>query len=148
MNMNWGYKILIVIVLFIITMGGMVYVAMQQNNEMLDDHYYEREQKYQSLIDAQNRLNKVTDEKLLSQNDAQIILQVPTAICGNISQGTMHFIRNDDQSKDKIVPINPDADCKQLLDKKQFSKGMYKVRISWEFENQQYYNEDNFFVKL
>ena len=146
--MNWGYKILIVIILFVLSMGGMVYVAMQQNNEMLDDHYYEREQKFQSLIDAQNRLNKVSDKRLLTQNDAQIILQLPIEVCGNISEATMHFIRNDDQSKDKIVEITPDTDCRQLLDKKQFSKGMYKVRISWEYKNQQYYNEDNFFVTL
>ena len=41
--MNWGHKITIVIVLFLTAMLGMVYYASLQNNEMIDDHYYQKE---------------------------------------------------------------------------------------------------------
>ena len=44
--MNWGYKILFVIILFVVGMVGMVIVAFKQSNEMLDTNYYERELQY------------------------------------------------------------------------------------------------------
>ena len=48
--MNWGHKITIVILTFIIGMLGMVYVASKQTNEMFDSNYYEKELKYQNYI--------------------------------------------------------------------------------------------------
>ena len=48
--MNWGKGITLVIILFIITMLGMVYVASKQTNEMVEANYYDKELKYQNLI--------------------------------------------------------------------------------------------------
>jgi hypothetical protein len=62
--MSWGYKILIVYILFIGMILGMVYVASRQTNEMQDDNYYAKELVYQSVIDGKNNLNALT-EKLL-----------------------------------------------------------------------------------
>ena len=50
--MNWGHKLTIVIVLFVAGMLGMVSYAMMQDNEMIDDHYYQKELEYQDVIDA------------------------------------------------------------------------------------------------
>ena len=55
--MSWGYKILIVYILFIGMILGMVYVASRQTNEMQDDNYYAKELVYQSVIDGKNNLN-------------------------------------------------------------------------------------------
>ena len=67
--MNWGYKILFVIILFVVGMVGMVIVAFKQSNEMLDTNYYERELQYQQLIDASARLNQITKAEILVENE-------------------------------------------------------------------------------
>ena len=55
--MSWGYKILIVYILFIGMILGMVYVASRQTNEMQDDNYYAKELVYQSVIDGKNGID-------------------------------------------------------------------------------------------
>jgi hypothetical protein len=144
--MNWGYKITIVILLFLAGMIYMVYVAMQQTNDTLDDRYYEREKQYQELIDAQERLNAITSERLISQNDSQVIVAIPGVVCKDIKKGSISWLRYDDKQKDKEMALSPDSNCVQILDKTTFQKGMYKVRIRWEHENQLYFNETDFFV--
>jgi hypothetical protein len=56
--MNWGHKITIVIIVFLVGMLGMVFIALRQNNEMIDDDYYKKELAYQQVIDAKNNLLK------------------------------------------------------------------------------------------
>lgn len=124
----------------------MVYVAMQQTNDTLDDRYYEREKQYQELIDAQERLNAITSERLISQNDSQVIVVIPDAVCKNLQNGSISWLRYDDKQKDKEMVLSPDSNCVQMLDKSTFQKGMYKVRIRWEHDQQLYFNETDFFV--
>ena len=54
--MSWGKGLSIVIIGFIVIMLGMVYISFQQTNEMIEDNYYDRELKYQEVINAKNRL--------------------------------------------------------------------------------------------
>jgi hypothetical protein len=144
--MSWGYKITIVILLFLAGMVYMVYVAMQQTNDTLDDRYYEREKQYQQLIDAQERLNAITSERLISQNDSQVIVSIPDVVCKNLHNGSISWLRYDDKQKDKEMALSPDSNCMQIIDKSIFHNGMYKVRIRWEHDNQLYFNETDFFV--
>lgn len=144
--MNWGYKITLAIVLFLFAMGYMVYVAMQQTNDMLDDRYYEREKQYQSLIDAQKRLKAVSEERLIAQNDSLVIITLPPSLCNSIENASVHWIRNDDIKKDKLLTFQPDDSCRQIIRKDTFEKGMYKVRIKWEHNNQLYFDENDFFI--
>jgi regulatory protein YycI of two-component signal transduction system YycFG len=55
--MNWGRGLTLFIVGFILAMLGMVYIAFKQSNEMIEDNYYDREVKYQEIIDAKSNLN-------------------------------------------------------------------------------------------
>ncbi len=50
--MNWGARIAILIVTFVVSMIGMVVVAFQQTNEMTDANYYQKELEYQHRPDA------------------------------------------------------------------------------------------------
>jgi hypothetical protein len=144
--MSWGYKILIVIVLFIGGMLYMVYVAMQQDNQMLDDRYYERELHYQSQIDASRRLTDISAERLLTQDDSQIILSIPASVAFPMESGAMEWIRRDNNQLDKNLPIAVDSLGIMQMDKADFEKGMYMVRIRWEYRGEAYFAEEDFFV--
>lgn len=146
--MNWGYKITLAIVLFLFAMGYMVYVAMQQTNDMLDDRYYEREKQYQTLIDAQKRLKAVSEERLIAQNDSQVVITIPSSLCQGVENASIHWIRNDDMKKDQLLTFQLDDSCRQIIRKNTFEKGMYKVRIKWEHNKQLYFNESDFFITL
>ena len=54
--MSWGYRVLIILGIFLVGMISMVIVATKQTNEMIDSDYYEKELAYQQVIDARKRL--------------------------------------------------------------------------------------------
>lgn len=73
--MNWGYKILTVIMVFITAMGTMITIAMRQKNELVDEQYYVRELQHQALIDAGRNLHALEDGISLRQEAGRIDLQ-------------------------------------------------------------------------
>lgn len=144
--MNWGYKISIVILLFIIGMGTMVSIAMRQKNEMIDEQYYVKELKHQGQIDAENNLNALAEKLTVTDSLGSLIVKFPSAAMTNVTEGTIVFLRPSDKSKDLSVALNPnDSDC-QFLEKSNFIKGQYKVRISWKSNEKPYYYEQPYFV--
>jgi hypothetical protein len=144
--MNWGYKILIVIVLFIAGMGLMVSIAMKQKNEMIDEQYYVKELKHQGQIDAENNLNALTESLVIKDSSNFLALTIPSSARQNISDGSIIFLRPSDKSKDRNIALATDANGQQLLDKSLFVKGQYKVRVSWKSDDKPYYYEQSFFV--
>ncbi len=144
--MNWGYKILTVIIVFVVGMLGMVYISMRQTNEMLDENYYVREKHFQSLIDGQKALQKIQTQPLIVQNDSQVTVQLPDSSFGNISEASVAFLKPDNQKLDISYELKPDFAGKYNIDKTSLTKGMYKVRVKWNNGDQLYYSDDNFYV--
>lgn len=144
--MNWGYKILIVIVLFIIGMGTMVSIAMRQKNEMIDEQYYVKELKHQGQIDAENNLNALEEKLTIKDSLGALVVKIPSAAQQHIQEGSVVFLRPSDQSKDHRLVLNVDSSGRQLFNKSNFVKGQYKVRISWKSEQKAYYYEQPLFV--
>lgn len=144
--MNWGYKILIVIVLFIIGMGTMVSIAMMQKNEMIDEQYYVKELKHQGQIDAENNLNALEEKLTIKDSLGALVVKIPSAAQHHIQEGSVVFLRPSDQSNDRRLVLNVDSSGRQLFNKSNFVKGQYKVRISWKSEQKAYYYEQPLFV--
>ena len=144
--MNWGYKILIVIILFIIGMGTMVSIAMRQKNEMIDEQYYVKELKHQGQIDAENNLNRIAEKLAIKDSLGSLIIKIPAAALPNVTEGTVVFLRPSDKRMDLNLPLQTDASGYQFFNKSKFVKGQYKVRISWKSEQKAYYYEQPLFV--
>ncbi len=144
--MNWGYKILTVIIVFIVGMLSMVTIAMRQTNDMVDEKYYDKEMAYQSLMTATENLQNLQATSLFSQNDTSCVLTLPEAATSNISTGTVEFLRPSDKKIDINVPLAIDASGKQYFSKKQFSNGIYKLRVKWQSATTPYYKEENIFI--
>jgi hypothetical protein len=144
--MNWGYKILIVIVLFIVSMLAMVFVSFRQTNDMVDTNYYEKELKYQSLIDASKNLNDVSSIDLISPKDGGIAVTIPPSLLVDFKNGQLEFLKNDDQKQDFTLNFEPIADGVYLIPNAKLQTGSYKVRIQWESNKKSYYREQTVIV--
>ncbi|MFA6149907.1 MAG: FixH family protein [Chitinophagaceae bacterium] len=145
--MNWGYKILVVIVLFVLGMGTMVTIAMKQTNEMVDDQYYLKELKHQELIDASDNLNSNEGTVVVSQPLNFIKISFPEKVSENVSEGTIMFLRPSDKSKDRVIPLVIDSSGEQMISKSKFITGNYTMRIQWKNNGIAYYDEQPVFVK-
>ena len=129
--MSWGYKILIVYILFIGMILGMVYVASRQTNEMQDDNYYAKELVYQSVIDGKNNLNALTEKLVVENTSDAVQIKLPASATTNITDGTVYFLRPSNEKIDLKEPLTVDANGIQKITKSKFTKGLYSLKISW-----------------
>lgn len=137
--MNWGHKITIVILTFIIGMLGMVYVASKQTNEMFDSNYYEKELKYQNYINASNNLQALNTKIVVTQTTESLIITFPSISISNINEGKIELLKADDSKKDLSQKMNSSA--QQIIKKSDLSSGLYTARIFWINNNTPYYFE-------
>lgn len=145
--MNWGHKITIVIILFLVGMLGMVYYASIQDNEMIDDHYYQKELVYQEVIDAKQNLANLSGNNLINQTMYEVVITLPTGSYEKLESGNIELLRNDNQSKDVQLKIEPNGSNRRTISKSLLSKGVYKARIKWNSGGITYYKEESVFVE-
>lgn len=145
--MNWGYKILVVLILFLVGMGAMLTIAMQQKNEMMDSDYYVKELKHQELIDAANNLNALDEAMRIADTLDQIMIKIPDLAAHSIENGFIEFIRPSDQTKDLKLALRPNQFGQQFVSKQTLSRGQYLIRVSWRVGDKPYYNEQSYFVQ-
>lgn len=146
--MNWGYKILLVIIAFIVGMLSMVYIASKQTNEMIDKDYYEKELKYQDLINAAQNLNNlnINKDSILFAENKILKIKLPTNTFENFKSGNLELLRLDDIKKDKNIILNP-IHGNQDINMNELFTGNYKIRLFWENASTSYYIEKMFFIQ-
>jgi FixH len=126
----------------------MVYVASRQTNEMMDDHYYEKELAHQSLINASQNLETVSKVSIFTQTEKEVHITIPTGLYAEITDGSIQFLRNSDQTKDYTALLQPNTSSGiQTISKEKFIKGIYKARIKWRSKGQLYYFEKDIFMQ-
>jgi len=145
--MNWGHKLTIVIVTFLVVMLGMVFFAFRQTNEMVDDNYYQKELEYQGVIDAKQNLVNVSDVNLISQTMMEVVVTLPPGTFEKLEKGNIELMRNDAKSKDVQLAIEPNGSNRRTIQKSSLSKGMYKTRIKWTNDGKEFYKEENVYVE-
>jgi regulatory protein YycI of two-component signal transduction system YycFG len=145
--MNWGKGLTIFIVAFMITMLGMVYVAFRQSNEMIEDNYYERELKYQKIIDGKNELLIYNNFSFISEANGIIKISLPSELRSKIDEGQVQFIKLDKESLDKTYRITQLNVNRLVYPRSDFAQGMYLIKISWKNNNKFYFREFDYSMK-
>ncbi|MCU0359212.1 MAG: FixH family protein [Bacteroidia bacterium] len=139
--MSWGIKITILYLSFVVMIVTMVVLTSRENIDLEYKDYYARELAYQDKIDA------MANEKALPQSiqhqvqDKALVLIAPMDFILNGIKGDLHFYRPSDATKDLILPMAFDGKGQQIISRTVFSKGMYKLRMSWNLHEKQYFKE-------
>lgn len=140
--MNWGNKILIVIIAFIVGMLSMVYVAGKQTNEMFDSNYYEKELEYQKFIDASKNLSLISQTVETKQDAKELYIQLPTITTSNIQDGFIELLKASNKAKDIKINIKNETSATIKIAKTQLTKGLYTIRVFWTNAGTNYYYEN------
>lgn len=139
--MNWGYKILILYLGFVLLILTMVRLTMNQTVDLESKDYYEQELKFQDKIDKQNRANKLAEPLTWEVKPGTLTLKFPQEFKGKPVSGNINFFRPSDASLDKTIAVVADSTAIQSVSLNTLKSGMYKIRINWNVENTEYYNE-------
>jgi hypothetical protein len=140
--MSWGLKITIVYIAFVSLIVSMVIISSSNKSELVAKDYYAQELAYQEKIDA------ISNEKALSSsinyeiNDEYLIISMKPSEIMSDFKGEVFLFRASDASKDLRLDMKFNSKGCFLINKKQLTKGVYKMCISWSSKSNNYYKEN------
>ena|SRR5664279_3222110 len=143
--MNWGYKILLVYLVFVTGILFLVFKSSSQKIDLVTTNYYEKELKYQQTIDAAKRGNSLSEPVKCIIKDNNFIVQFPKDFEGKKLSGQVVLYCPSDEEKDILhnfsvndalvaVPIPP-ATSKH-----------YELHLSWQVDGISYYFEQKIVI--
>ncbi len=141
---NWGTKLAIWIVAFIVFMLTLVYMTTTSKVNLVEEDYYPKGLAYQTRIDAIKNAKDINAEFITSQNINNVIITIPNI---KVDTGTVLFFRPSGNSLDMSYNLLPNNEQKMVFPKSDFTRGKYILKINWQYQNIEYYVEQVFFVK-
>jgi hypothetical protein len=147
--MNWGTKLTLVILVFIGLMAVMVIYSFRQDLNMVTDNYYEKDLRYQEQIEKIRNSKLLIDKPkvLFRASDKILAIQFPENLLYNQIKGEIHLYRPSDDKMDRTYSISLDERGSQFIDAASFSKGDWIVKLSWNDQHLEYYDEITIFVR-
>lgn len=141
--MSWGNRILLVIIVFVVLMGYLVYNSVNTPYELVSEEYYKDELNYQQLIDGSKKAQELSAPASLTNQGTGLVLQLPAEMKGKPIKGNLHFYCPTDQTKDVQFPLAVDTAARQTVSMEKIPPGNYTVKIGWEANGIFYYSEQN-----
>lgn len=141
---RWGIGIAVAYVVFFLAMVSMVIASRFQRSDLVSRDYYEQEIKYQQQIDRMARTaahGRALDIRFDAELNA-VIVQFPTAVAGSKVSGTIALFRPANAAYDKSFEISVDAANRQLLACDRLPRGLWRVKITWQIDSEEYYTEE------
>lgn len=143
--MNWGTKILIVYVAFVLGIVFMVVKSSMQNTDLVTTNYYEKELKYQDKIDEIKRVSALSESLQYVIKGNSLILTFPKDFAGKKLTGEVVLYCPSDEKKDIKQRFSILNEAVQILIPAN-SKGLYELHLSWMDEGVTYYFEKKIFI--
>lgn len=143
--MNWGYKILIVYLVFIVGIVFMVFKSSSQKVDLVTIDYYDKELVYQQKIDAMKNADHLSDtiKYELLHNGLSIVF--PKDFSGKTVVGNALLYCPSDENKDVTQNFSI-KDTPVLLPVDMTNKREYELQLSWQSNGTSYYFEKKLLI--
>ncbi|MCX7876043.1 MAG: FixH family protein [Melioribacteraceae bacterium] len=139
-NFNWGTGIALSYIIFVLGTLLMVFIFMNQDVGLETDDYYAKGLEYQKQIDKIERTNQLNEQLDIIQKKDSIIFNFPKIFESEKISGEIYFYRPSSNTKDFKVKIELTNSNQQIFTNK-LDKGLWKIKVDWFANNQNYYNE-------
>lgn len=138
----WPTSIAVFFALAIMFIISFIAFAVRQREDLVSADYYEREVRYQSQLDTMNRSQPIATQSVVTFEPAQqtIVITLPAAQTQGAA-GSIHLYRPSDARLDRELPLALNNEGIQRLDAKKMSDGLWKVRVKWITNGQEYFVE-------
>jgi hypothetical protein len=145
LSISWGTKIAALYIGFVLLIGTMVFMCMNQKIDLVSSDYYEKELAFQGRIAEMNNANALTENITHNMDSEGITLQFPALFKGKTIKGELYLFRPSDASKDIRIALDL-KDLKMLIPAEKLSKGMYKMQTSWSVDKTPYFTEETIVI--
>ncbi len=147
MKLNWGFGILITIIVFVSGILTMVYLSFQEKINLVTKDYYPKEIAYEDHIQRIKNTNKLTEKPAIVLNTNNLEIKFPSNLQKENIQGTILIYRPSDYELDKNFVLKLDDSLTQKLPLKDLQRGKYFVQIEWEISEKKYFSEKEIFIE-
>jgi hypothetical protein len=142
MKWNWGTKLLVAMALFMSFILVLVYQSIQHDVNLVEKDYYPKGLKYQDRLDEIENARPLADAIQIYQDNSRLTLRFPEI---HPDTGTVYFFRPSNRELDRIYPLEIIDNYTLSMDKSDFRKGKYVIKIHWKEEGKGYYIEKGYF---
>ncbi len=137
----WPLGVIAVCSLFVAGTVGLIVMACSQKVDLVSADYYERELKFQGQVDRVERTQRAAAQASVAYDAARrcITVSLPPGQARGQVTGTVELYRPSAAGLDRTVRLRPDANGVQQLDAASLAPGLWKVRVSWTADHQDYF---------
>lgn len=143
---NWGTGIFIVIVLMVLSMGVLVYIAVSQDYYLVEDNYYQKAVNYQEQINKETNTTQLAEKIHFSESSEGLQIRWPELTNGETVTGKILLYHAENSGFDAKFDIKIDPESQQLISLSSLHKGRYTVKIDWNMNGKDYYQEHQFSI--
>ena len=138
---NWGTGIFVFISLFLLVNAVVIYLSLQQRNDLVAEEYYPQGLEYQKQIDRFANANALKSTILISSRSNELIISYPGELKGKDIKGQVIFFRPSDERADFRDSIRFDTTMIQRIPVHEKMKGKYIAKFFWVMDGREYAHE-------
>lgn len=143
--MNWGYKILVVYLTFVVGIAVLVIKSSNQKIDLVTPDYYAKELKYQQQIDAIKRTEALKDPVKYEVMNNKIVISFSADFAAKQLNGSIQLYCPSNEKRD-IVKDFETTEGTVTIDVPAVNKGSYELHVNWQSEGKTYYYENRLFL--
>jgi hypothetical protein len=145
----WPYGIVAAFVIFIGATAGLIVFTSFHGQELVTRDYYEQELRYQQRLDSRERTGSLRSEASVRYDAAADCIQLvlPPQHASPSPVGTIQLYRPAASGEDRNLPLTVDLVGRQRLDAQELSAGLWRVRVAWQHDGQDYSLEERLIVR-
>ena len=130
-------------ILFILALVAIVIFSQFQNVDLVTKDYYAQELLYQNQIERIQRSKSLSDPVTWKYDRYDRLLRInfPPNLDPGLIHGNVLLFRPSDARMDRRIDIKLFADGSQTVSTKHLSLGLWKLKIFWQLNQSDYYEE-------
>lgn len=145
-KISWGTGIVIAIIIFVVLVLVQTIYLMSQKVDLVEEDYYKKGIEYQKDIDVQKKTNELSEKVNFNFNGHYLIINFSKNLSDTKINGEILLYRPSDSELDLKIPLSTD-NLTQVIPIANLKKGFWRVKLRWQYEGQNYYNESSFLVE-
>ena len=139
MKFHWGTGIAIFLILFVLSLVGVLIKSFQYDNSLVIDDYYKEDLAYQQHYE------KMANEQLsplsvaIDRNAHQVTIDFPEKDTNII--GTLQFYKPDNKALDFTLPVKIDGQNRMTVSTQELLRGLWRIKVDYSANNEAFYYE-------
>jgi hypothetical protein len=137
----WPVCIITFFALALIGCATFIVFCSRHPADLVAADYYEQEVRYQGQINRIQQARRSTELATVAYDFAaqRITISLPPGQSQFHATGNVQLYRPSATDLDRAVKFEPNADGIQIIDASTLVPGLWKVRVSWAIDNQEYF---------